>query len=205
MCLSRVTTHSWLTIYFLFTANAVDSPTLQILRKHGITMLPDDDADNTIVNSALQSGRKLMLSDAGKQLIRNYQRTIKTNATTSKPDAAIPTNVITNDVNPLKRKAPAVVISGVQQKTGALKTNKVIKILSAEEFNKMWGGKVPNNAFRKVSNDEATLPLDSMQLAKSTANRIAVMNKISAAPNLLKVRIVCECCRSFRIDDAFSV
>lgn len=104
-------------------------------------MLPDDDADNTIVNSALQSGRKLMLTDAGKQLIRNYQKP-------SKLDIINDVNIIKSDENALKRKAPAVVISNMQQKSGALKTNKVIKILSAEEFNKMWGGKVPGNAIR---------------------------------------------------------
>lgn len=116
-------------------------------------MLPDDDADNTIVNSALQSGRKLMLTDAGKQLIRNYQKATKMDPSISRVETNLQTNFMKSENYALKRKAPAVVISNMQQKAGALKTNKVIKILSAEEFNKMWGGKVPGNAIRKISSD----------------------------------------------------
>lgn len=43
----------------------IDPPGLQILKDHGIAMLPDD-TDSSMINSALQSGRKLILSDAGK-------------------------------------------------------------------------------------------------------------------------------------------
>lgn len=120
-------------------------------------MLPDD-ADNTIINSALQSGRKLILSDAGKQLILNYPKTMKT-GTSSSGMTTIPTHTdfMKSDNGAMKRKSPAVVMPNMQSKTsGALKTNKVIKILSAEEFNKMCAGKMPNNAFKKLPADALT-------------------------------------------------
>lgn len=122
-------------------------------------MLPVDDADNTIINSALQSGRKLILSDAGKQLISNYPKTVKTGAsstTTSTGDRTIATHTefVKSESGAMKRKAPAILMPNKQ--TGSLKTNKVIKILSAEEFNRMCAGKMTNNAFKKLPTDGLT-------------------------------------------------
>lgn len=124
-------------------------------------MLPVDDADNTIINSALQSGRKLILSDAGKQLILNYPKAVKTGASstsTSTVDRTIATHTefIKTESGGIKRKSPALLVPNMQSKTGSLKTNKVIKILSAEEFNKMCAGKMTNNAFKKLPTDGLT-------------------------------------------------
>lgn len=118
-----------------------------MLKGHGISMI--DDTENTIINSALQSGRKLILSDAGKQLILNYQKTTKVGdgLNTLGPD----TNLIRMENGAIKRKPSTMLMSNVP--TTSLKTNKVIKILSAEEFNKMCGGKMANNTFKKVSAD----------------------------------------------------
>lgn len=125
-------------------------------------MLPVDNSDNTIINSALQSGRKLILSDAGKQLISNYPKVTNSdivNTIQSATDDTVTTyqNAIKPDALN-KRKTSTVIMSGVPSKsTTPLKTNKIIKILSAEEFNKMCGGKVPNNAFKKVTTGTETL------------------------------------------------
>lgn len=127
-------------------------------------MLPVDDAENTIINSALQSGRKLILSDAGKQLILNYPKTVKpgppstSTSTTGSGDRTIASHAdfIRSESGAMKRKMPAMLMPNVQPKTGSLKTNKVIKILSAEEFNKMCAGKITNNAFKKLPADALT-------------------------------------------------
>lgn len=80
----------------------IDPPGLQILKDHGIAMLPDD-TDNSMINSALQSGRKLILSDAGK-LILNDPKTTK--YAVSSGSEQMLHNVIRTD-SAIKRK-PAV-------------------------------------------------------------------------------------------------
>lgn len=42
-----------------------------MLKDHGISMI--DDTENTLFNSALQNGRKLVLSDAGKLLLNDLK------------------------------------------------------------------------------------------------------------------------------------
>lgn len=116
-------------------------------------MLPVDDADNTIINSALQSGRKLILSDAGKQLMLNYPKTMTPDASST---IATHPEFVKSESGAIKRKSPAILMPNMQSKTGSLKTNKVIKILSAEEFNKMCAGKMTNNAFKKLPADGLT-------------------------------------------------
>lgn len=120
-------------------------------------MLPDD-VDNTIINSALQSGRKLILSDAGKQLILNYPKTGASSTSTSIGDRTIAAHMdfIKTESGAIKRKSSAVLMPNMPSKTGALKTNKVIKILSAEEFNKMCAGKMSNTAFKNLPTDALT-------------------------------------------------
>lgn len=126
-----------------------------MLRDHGIAILPDD-TDNSIIHSALQSGRKLILSDAGKMIL-NYPNA--TNIKNGTPDQMLQNMIRATDAGPIKRKAimvgPAMVSPG---KGAALKTNKVIKLLSAEEFNKMCGNKGANNAttFKKLVNDNSS-------------------------------------------------
>lgn len=51
------------------TKTNVDTSTLQILKDHGIAML--EDTDGTLLNSALQNGRRLVLSDAGKMILND--------------------------------------------------------------------------------------------------------------------------------------
>lgn len=130
---------------------SLDSPALQILKDHGISMLPIEDTDNSIINSALQSGRKLILSDAGKQLILNYPKSFKSEA--SNVNALITDQMIATQNGAFKRKASAVLMPNIPAKNASLKTNKVIKILTAEEFNKMCGGKVSNTTFKKISTE----------------------------------------------------
>lgn len=126
----------------------VDSPALQILKDHGIAMLPDD-TENSLINSALQSGRKLILSDAGK-LILNYPKGGKNGFSGTSPSELSLHNIIKTE-SAIKKK-PALVMPALSpaKNATALKTNKVIKILSAEEFTKMCGAKGSNNTFKRV-------------------------------------------------------
>lgn len=138
-----------------------------------------DDTDSTLLNSALQSGRKLVLSDAGKLILNDPKfkkimpvvhtskpppsliSTSAVTATVSHSDGAIPPNTI--KLEQFRKQRPILMPfpnSGVtnnnvvaSSKTLPLKTNKVIKILSAEEFKQMCGANSSSNTLKKISSD----------------------------------------------------
>ncbi|KAJ6637273.1 GA-binding protein subunit beta-1 [Pseudolycoriella hygida] len=58
--------------------NSANASTLALLKEHGIAM--QEDTDNTLITSALQSGRQLVLSDAGKLLLNDpkFKKSIPT-------------------------------------------------------------------------------------------------------------------------------
>lgn len=157
-------------------SKSVHTSTLQILKDHGIAML--DDTDSTLLNSALQSGRKLVLSDAGKLILNDPKfkkimplvqtskppslvTTSSVTATVSHSDGAIPPNTI--ELEQFRKQKPILMPfpnSGVannnattNSKTLPLKTNKVIKILSAEEFKQMCGANASSSTLKKISSD----------------------------------------------------
>lgn len=125
-----------------------------MLKEHGIAM--QEDTDNTLITSALQSGRQLVLSDAGKLLLNDPKfrksamtgssrpPTIMTSATgtkmtaTTKPSLMAPSTVKVEYV----KKKPTILASNA--KAMPLETNKVIKILTAEEFKLMVGNNSNN-------------------------------------------------------------
>lgn len=116
-------------------------------------MLPEDN-DNSVISSALQSGLKLQLSDVGKQLILNYSKSMSNPMT---PETIIQSqsnlNKSLESIDKRKSTPALVMTNNTASRAPPLKTNKVIKILSAEEFNKMCAAKVPNATFRKVSQE----------------------------------------------------
>lgn len=131
------------------SSKGFDMSTLQILKDHGITMLPQEDTETSLISSALESGRKLVLSEGGKLLL-NDTKFKKNNIF----DSPILTTSQTNDVltNSVKiAKKPQLIIPN-NKNMPLMKTNKVIKILSAEEFKQMCGGDV-TNALKKFSTD----------------------------------------------------
>lgn len=164
------------------------STALQLLKHHGIAMI--EDADGTLLNSALQSGRKLVVSDAGKLILNDpkFKRVFSTephkfsasNSTATRPappavvsSSGVPRTVpkFTNGVpsNAIRleqmRKKPPVFtqpVSTTKPPTAAggvgnglpLKTNKVIKILSAEEFKQMCGAaNSSSNTLKRISTE----------------------------------------------------
>lgn len=135
--------------------NSVNASTLALLKEHGIAM--QEDTDNTLITSALQSGRQLVLSDAGKLLL-NDPKFKKTIPTTGKQINTMPTSTSTKSpIIPLAtkssigpstfkfeyvKKKPTILTPNT--KAMPLETNKVIKILSAEEFKLMVGNNTGN-------------------------------------------------------------
>lgn len=145
-----------------------------------------DDTDSTLLNSALQSGRKLVLSDAGKLILNDpkFRKTLP--STVSQPPPLVSTSMsvtqqavstVPFQTGTLKfenlRKKPVftpvtqqaltngtVVSNNTTTSTNSttgksmpLKTNKVIKILSAEEFKLMCGNGVGGNTLKKISTE----------------------------------------------------
>ncbi|XP_058829777.1 uncharacterized protein LOC131689046 [Topomyia yanbarensis] len=147
----------------------LDSNTLQMLKEHGIAMIPSDDSGSSLITSAIQSGRKIVLSEAGKFALNETR--VQSAATTT----PVPTTKKTIKI--IKKTTPYG-MSGQQQYHGhhrqplghghaggggTIKTNKVIKILSAEEFKQICGGevgglkKLPSSDYRKAVQSSATM------------------------------------------------
>lgn len=120
----------------------MNASTLALLKEHGIAM--QEDTDNTLITSALQSGRQLVLSDAGKLLLNDpkfrksipavgRQSNIMTNSTSTKTAL---TSVSTRpNIGPSTfkfeyvKKKPSILAPNA--KAMPLETNKVMKLLSA--------------------------------------------------------------------------
>lgn len=153
------------------SGKSVDT-TLQILKDHGISML--DDTDSTLLNSALQSGRKLVLSDAGKMILNDpkFRKNIpvvrsqpqQQQSSPNPPPPPLTFNMTSNlsntmNLEQLRKQKPPMVLqpaaTASSQSAGVkglpLKTNKVIKILSAEEFKQMCGANASGNTLKKIS------------------------------------------------------
>lgn len=65
----------------------IDSIGLKVLREHGIQMLPQDDTN--IIQNALESGCKLVLSEAGKLVLRNASKLSNTLPNFTSPSTSI--------------------------------------------------------------------------------------------------------------------
>lgn len=114
---------------------------MALLKEHGISM--QEDTDNSLITSALQSGRQLVLSDAGKLFLNdpNFKNTLPSKQ--SIPTPSLPsskTPVVTKPSTgppPLKfdylKKKPTIL--GPNTKTMPLETNKVITFSAVEVTN----------------------------------------------------------------------
>lgn len=133
----------------------LDSNTLQMLKEHGIAMIPSDDSGSSLITSAIQSGRKIVLSEAGKFALNETRMQSTTPPTTKKT------------IKIIKKTSPYMVSQQQQQQQsrqslgggsggggggGTIKTNKVIKILSAEEFKQICGGEV--GGLKKIASSD---------------------------------------------------
>ncbi|XP_041771205.1 GA-binding protein subunit beta-2 [Anopheles merus] len=165
----------------------LDSSTLQMLKEHGISFMPSDDT-GSLITSAIKSGRKVVLSEAGKYALKEtrnihpqqQQQQHTQPAQRQTGSSTVPATAIshpkTKTIKIIKKQASSsgnssfgVSLPGHQQQqqhshihhvhqssaTGAtptIKTNKVIKILSPEEFKQICGGEV--GGIKRVSSSE---------------------------------------------------
>ncbi|XP_055619896.1 GA-binding protein subunit beta-2 [Toxorhynchites rutilus septentrionalis] len=140
----------------------LDTNTLQMLKDHGIAMIPSDDSGSSLITSAIQSGRKIVLSEAGKFALNEtrVQPNMTTVPSTVSPSVSTTTK---KTIKIIKKTTPYAVPQqhGQHRQTsshghagsgGTIKTNKVIKILSAEEFKQICGGEV--GGLKKISSTD---------------------------------------------------
>ncbi|XP_063701491.1 GA-binding protein subunit beta-2 [Culicoides brevitarsis] len=134
---------------------SIDAVGLKVLRDHGIQMLPQD--DNNTIKTALESGCKLVLSEAGKlvlQKARNFRSTPASSPSTS--------------ITPISRKRSAQIISPLQQTASPkiIKLQKVANIRSpkkikTDEMHKLYTktlDKLPRGTTVTLSRDDITIP-----------------------------------------------
>ncbi|XP_065093761.1 uncharacterized protein Atac3 [Ochlerotatus camptorhynchus] len=142
----------------------LDSNTLQMLKEHGIAMIPSDDSGSSLITSAIQSGRKILLSEAGKFALNETRlQSGNVGGTATTVPSTMPPTTTKKTIKIIKKTSPYVVSQQQQHHGlhrpplghshagggGTIKTNKVIKILSAEEFKQICGGEV--SGIKKIS------------------------------------------------------
>uniref|UniRef100_A0A182T231 Uncharacterized protein n=1 Tax=Anopheles maculatus TaxID=74869 RepID=A0A182T231_9DIPT len=156
----------------------LDSSTLQMLKEHGIAFMPSDEG-GSVITSAIKSGRKIVLSEAGKYALKEtrnlhtqqhqqhqQQQQQHLQKQTFHPATSIHgtniTHTKTKTIKIIKKQSATSHLHHShlhhhvhQSGTGAtptIKTNKVIKILSPEEFKQICGGEV--GGVKRVSSSE---------------------------------------------------
>uniref|UniRef100_A0A182NIF7 Uncharacterized protein n=1 Tax=Anopheles dirus TaxID=7168 RepID=A0A182NIF7_9DIPT len=184
--------------------NNLDTSTLQMLKEHGIALMPSDDT-GSLITSAIKSGRKVVLSEAGKFALKEtrnfhaqhqpqphhhhhqqpHQQVQQTHQHLQKQtlhqtgasvhNTTTITHPKTKTIKFIKKQGATVLggqqhIHHVHQSSGGgsgsggvtagptptIKTNKVIKILSPEEFKQICGGevgtikRVPSSEYKKA-------------------------------------------------------
>lgn len=70
-------------IIFVSDSKQVDISTMKMLREYGISMLGTEEEEedhSTLITNALQSGRKIVLSEAGKYYLNHTQNPLKTSS-----------------------------------------------------------------------------------------------------------------------------
>ncbi|XP_052899587.1 inversin-B [Anopheles moucheti] len=152
----------------------LDSSTLQMLKEHGIAFMPTDEG-GSVITSAIKSGRKIVLSEAGKYALKETRNLHTQQQQQQQPhhlqkqtfhtaSSIHGTNITHSKTKTIKiiKKQPASshlhhshlhhVHHSSTGATPTIKTNKVIKILSPEEFKQICGGEV--GGIKRVSSSE---------------------------------------------------
>jgi GA-binding protein transcription factor, beta len=132
------------------SSKSLDASALQMLQDHGISL--QDDQDNSMLTSALQSGRKLVLSEAGKLGLNDLKMGLKMPIIASSGSLVQRSvKLATNRFHPYNNASGSLITS--TPTAGNQQSNKIVKILSAEEFKQMCGGDL-SAAFRKTTSQE---------------------------------------------------
>ncbi|XP_037813281.1 probable basic-leucine zipper transcription factor N isoform X2 [Lucilia sericata] len=134
--------------------------TINLLKSHGISMIPEDDTSKDMLNTALQNGRQLILSEGGKLLLsetkkihnntssNNNNNNANNNNNLNSSKTVVPVRVrndsstygnstASNNSNSLSKLKPNI-ISKAKDNSNIAK-NKNIRIISLNDFKKLYG------------------------------------------------------------------
>ncbi|XP_068139899.1 uncharacterized protein Atac3 isoform X1 [Drosophila tropicalis] len=132
-------------------SNVLGDTALNMLKSHGIADMMqdnDDEASKDMLNTALQNGRKLVLSEAGRMVLHETKTTQSVNGST--PTYRKIANPVTNTHSSPPQKIRMNVIKqkeSISPSTCAgLTKNKNIRIISLTDFKKLCGSSTDNQA-----------------------------------------------------------
>ncbi|KAL5292307.1 hypothetical protein ACFFRR_011238 [Megaselia abdita] len=141
--------------------------TLDILKTHGISMMSEDDEDpsSNLLTSALQSGRKLVLSEGGKLVLNDTKMAVNGD---SRPKVLTNSKPAMHFINPIEKKNSVTV------------GNKNVRIISIEELQKMNSEKFKPNLKRvtKVPQTIQTTPRKVFMNPKVTQQMNPITRRI---------------------------
>ncbi|XP_073843457.1 ada2a-containing complex component 3 isoform X2 [Musca autumnalis] len=133
----------------------IGDSTINLLKSHGIAMMPDDDTSKDMLNTALQNGRQLILSEGGKLLLNETKKIQNNNNTNlsngnnfningsnktivparARNDSA--TYVSSSNNANVNRLKPNVITKAKDNQQ--VTKNKNIRIISINDFKKLYG------------------------------------------------------------------
>lgn len=170
------------------TANAAEcDDTIRILNDHGISI--NEDTDGTLLNSALQGGRQLVLSDAGKLILNDPKyktvmaaRPAPAPATTTAAASRTPST--TSTINGSKSPAtPLTTTTTTAAATATQNANRQTIFVAANTQNQQFNqsnstlGPIRFETMRKKPN-AVFVPNKSSAVASTTAGATAAANGV---------------------------
>ncbi|XP_075159810.1 ada2a-containing complex component 3 isoform X2 [Haematobia irritans] len=123
----------------------IGDSTLNLLKSHGISMMPEDDTSKDMLNTALQNGRQLILSEGGKLLLNETKKIQNSNYNLSNSSSKTVMSRVRSDVSSsntnITKLRPNIISKAKdnQQQQQQLAKNKNIRIISLNDFKKLYG------------------------------------------------------------------
>uniref|UniRef100_A0A1I8P8J0 Uncharacterized protein n=1 Tax=Stomoxys calcitrans TaxID=35570 RepID=A0A1I8P8J0_STOCA len=125
----------------------IGDSTLNLLKSHGISMMPEDDTSKDMLNTALQNGRQLVLSEGGKLLLNETKKIQNSNSNLSnsvsknllprvRNDAYVSSSNTNTNMSKLK---PNIISKAKDNQQQQMAKNKNIRIISLNDFKKLYG------------------------------------------------------------------
>ncbi|XP_017066383.1 serine/threonine-protein phosphatase 6 regulatory ankyrin repeat subunit B isoform X2 [Drosophila eugracilis] len=134
--------------------NVLGNSALNMLKTHGIADMVqenDDQASKEMLNTALQNGRQLVLSEGGRMLLHETKAVISckqsSNGNARSPVVALRTNV--NNSSPQKIRMNVIKQKDIPSPAGVTK-NKNIRIISLTDFKKLCGSDSQTKSLQKI-------------------------------------------------------
>ncbi|XP_016960049.1 GA-binding protein subunit beta-1 isoform X2 [Drosophila biarmipes] len=134
--------------------NVLGNSALNMLKSHGIADMMqenDDEASKEMLNTALQNGRQLVLSEGGRMLLHETKAGLNgrqlVNGNVRPPVVALRPNV--NNSPPQKIRMNVIKQKDLSSPAGVTK-NKNIRIISLTDFKKLCGSDSQTKALQKI-------------------------------------------------------